>query len=288
LLAVGVLSLALMGMSPSKHLTKYKEIPVHDGGTISGRVLLKGSVPPPRMFRLSLYPFGSYCKKISDGQGNVLLEEFNVGPAGGLQDAVVAVQNVEAGKPFHLGAAKYFATDCMFHPADVPPTELYTVDKMGHAQHVHPLVSVIRNHMDISVINKDPIFHNGQVFQEERGNIMLNFPLPPSDKPRGGVLNFQRGKKIGEMICGMHEFMQTWDFVVDNPYYAKTRGGGAFRIDQLPPGTYKVIAWHPHLKPIEKEVTISGGDVVSLDFEFDSSQVKRPTFETKKGMRNFQ
>ena len=62
LLVVGVLSLALMGMSPSTH-PKYKEVPVQNGGTITGKVLLKGSIPPPRMFRLSVYPFGSYCKK---------------------------------------------------------------------------------------------------------------------------------------------------------------------------------------------------------------------------------
>jgi len=284
---VSWMALALLGIAPSTH-PGYKESPVHNGGTITGKVILKGAIPPPRMFHLSLYPFGTYCKKISDGHGSVLLEEFNVAPDGGMQDAIVAVQNVKEGKPFPPIEGKFFATDCMFHPADVSPTELYTTDHAGHAKHVHPLVSVIENHQPISVINKDPIFHNGQFFQEERGNMMLNLPLPASNKPRGGILNFQPGKKIGEMICGMHEFMQTWSFVVDNPYYAKTKSDGTFVIDQLPPGTYKVLAWHPHLKPIEKEVRIFANSVVSLELEFDSTQVKRPTFESEKGIRNFQ
>jgi hypothetical protein len=286
--------LALLTTAPSTQgsapptLSTYREIPVQNGGTITGRVILDGPVPPLRLFHLANYPFAFFCKRISDGHGNVLLEEFNVGPAGGLQDAIVFVENVKAGKPFHPHKANFFATDCMFRPPDVPPSDMYTTDKMGHTKHVHPQVTVIENNQQYSVINQDPIFHNGQVFQEERGNLMLNFPLPVSDKPRGGVLNFQPGKEIGQMICGMHEFMQIWNFVVNNPYYAKTKSGGKFVIDQLPPGTYEVIAWHPRLEPIEKEVRISAHGVVSLDFEFDSSQVKRPTFETEKGNRNFQ
>ena len=87
------------------------------------------------------------------------------------------------------------------------------------------------------------------------------------------------------MICGMHEFMQTWGYRVDNPYYAKTKKDGAFTIDQLPPGTYKVIAWHPSLRPIERTVTISENGVVSLDFEFDAREVKRPHYESQEKFR---
>jgi len=274
------------GMAAS-HVQAYQEAPVKDGGSITGTATLKGPVPAPRVFLLSLSPFGEYCKKISDGQGRIVLQEFTVGPEGGMQDVVVGVQDVKSGKPFTPITGRFEATDCMFHPADVPASELYTSDKNGHTQHIHPMVGVIENHKAISVVNKDPIFHNGQVFQRERGNIMLNFPLPVSGKPRGGILNFDRGLKIGEMICGMHEFMQTWGFVVDNPYYAKTPISGKFDINQLSPGTYRVQAWHPHFKPIEKIVEVPPGGSVSVNFEFDASKIKRRTFETEKGLRMF-
>jgi Carboxypeptidase regulatory-like domain len=265
----------------------YEEAPVRNGGTITGLATLKGPIPAPRVFLLSLFPFGAYCKKISDGKGRVVLEEFTVGPEGGMRDVVVAVQDVKSGKPFTPITGRFEATDCMFHPSDVPTSELYTTDEHGHTQHIHPMVGVIENHRRITVVNKDPIFHNGQVFQRERGNIMLNFPLPVSGKPRGGVLNFDRGMKIGQMICGMHEFMQTWGFVVDNPYYAKTKNDGKFNIGQLPPGTYRVLAWHPHFKPIEKIVQVPANGMVTVDFEFDSSKIKRRTFESEKGLRMF-
>jgi hypothetical protein len=262
----------------------YDEIDVQHGGTITGKVTLNGPVPEPRVFPIVLYPFGSYCKKISDGQGRILLKEFNVAADGGLQDAVVSVQAVEAGKPFPEMKNDFIAVDCMFHPADVPDSEQFGVHK-GMLHHIHPLVSVMRNDRPLRVINRDPIIHNGQVFQKEKGNIVLNFPLPVSDDWYGGVLHFDKGKRIVEMVCGMHEFMQTWGWIVDNPYFAKTGDGGTFAIDRLPPGTYKVTAWHPHMKPIEKEVTVPADGTVALDFSFDAGQVVRPHYETQDQFR---
>src|SRR5262249_10852219 len=130
-----------------------------------------------------------------------------------------------------------------------------------------------------------PIIHNAQFFQSERGNIILNFPLPVSTEPRGGKLHLESGKKFTELICGMHEFMKSWGFVVDNPYYAKTKKGGLFMIDNLPPVTYKISAWHPHLKIIAKEVTVQADGKVELNFEFDSSEVQRPIYESQREFR---
>ena len=265
----------------------YEEIVVKNGGGISGKVTLKGPIPSPRVFPLYLFPFGSFCKKISTEEGIILLEEFNVESDGGLQDAVVAVQSVRSGKSFSSMKGEFLATDCMFHPAGMSTRELYEVDAEGHARHLHPLVTVIKNHQPISVINKDPIPHNGQVFQKETGNMLLNFPLPVGDQPRGGVLHFKKGKKIGQMICGMHAFMQTWTLVVDNPYYAKTKSDGEFSIDDLPAGPYEILAWHPRLKPIIKNITVPADGVVSVDFEFDGGQVRQRVYESREGSRTF-
>jgi len=263
----------------------YEEKPVRDGGAVTGRVILNGPVPEPRVFPLVLYPFGTFCKRISDGKGDVLLHEFTVGPDHGLQDAVVAVEEVKEGKPFPPIKNDYIAVNCMFHPANVPESEQFMVTEKGMLVHAHPTVAVLQNHQPITVVNKDPIIHNGQVFQSERGNIVLNFPLPPSPEPRGGILNFEHGKRIAQMICGMHEFMQSWGFMVDNPYYARTKRDGVFTIDQLPPGTYKVVAWHPHFKPIEKTITIKPGETATLDFTFDAKTVVRPSYESQEKFR---
>ncbi len=272
----------LLGLSP--FALAYEEIDVQEGGTLQGRVTLQGPVPPPRIFPLVLYPFGPFCKKISDGEGNVRLKEFVVSADGGLSNAVVAVEKVEQGKRFEPIRSEFVAVDCMFHPAEVPDEEQYAV-KEGQLHHEHPLVTVLENHRPISMINKDPVIHNIQVFQNEKGNIILNTPLPVSTAPRGGVLHFAAGKRISQMICGMHEFMQSWGFVVDNPYYSKTKKDGRFTIDRLPPGTYKVTAWHPHFEIVEKEVTIPENGAVTLDFEFNAQKVERPIYEMQKDRR---
>ncbi|MBI3802150.1 MAG: carboxypeptidase regulatory-like domain-containing protein [Nitrospirae bacterium] len=262
----------------------YEEAEVSHGGTVTGKITLKGEIPEPRVFPLVLYPFGPFCKKISDGEGNVRLKEFIVGKEGGLGDAVVAIVDVKKGKPFKPIKSNFVAVDCMFHPAEVPDNEQFSVED-GKVHHEHPNVTVLENHQPISMLNKDPVIHNIQVFQNEKGNIILNVPLPVSTEPHGGMLNFASGKRISQMICGMHEFMQSWGFVVDNPYYTKTKKGGEFMIDQLPPGTYQIIAWHPHFKIVRKEITVPPDGNVTINFEFNSSDVQRPIYETQKDRR---
>lgn len=267
----------------------YQEVDVQDGGAVTGKVTLKGPIPPPRVFSLVLYPFSSFCKKISNGEGNVLVEEFYVGAGGGLRDVVVAVQEVKKGKPFPRINPKWVAEDCMFHPAEATFDEKYVKDQDGQMHHEHPLVSVVENHQPIAVQNLDPVVHNTQVYQSEKGSIILNVPLPPPPSPGaqngGGIVHFTQGNKIFQMICGAHEFMQSWGFMVDNPYYVKTKKEGDFMIDRLPPGTYKITAWYPHIKPIEKEITVVSNGTVNLDFEFDATQVQRPIYESQAQFR---
>lgn len=263
----------------------YEEVDVSQGGSITGRIALKGDIPPPRIFSLSIYPFGSFCKKISDGNGHVLLKDFIVNDEGGLWDVVIAVQGVKKGKPFPLIQKEFVATNCMFHPADVAAREQFFVDEMGRMHHEHPNVAILENHQPISVVNLDPIIHNIQVFQNERGNIILNAPLPVSTRPRGGALHFDRGKRISQLICGLHEFMQSWGFVVDNPYYAMTAKDGSYTIDDLLPGEYTLSIWHPHYPVYEQKISVVENAILQIDFEFDASIVRRPLYESQKRFR---
>lgn len=263
----------------------YEDAPVERGGTIRGRVVLTGPLPAPRAFPIVLYPFGSYCKKISDGEGRVLLKEFNVDAGGGLQDAVVALQGVEGGKRFRYRDNQLVTIHCMFHPADVPQEEMFERHE-GEPTHIHPLVSVMRNHRPISAVNQDPIPHGVQVYQPEIGSRVLSFPLPPSSRRlAGGYIHMNERVSVVQLICPMHEFMQSWGWLVDNPYYEKTRKGGAFVIDEVPPGTYTLTAWHPHLKPLARRVTVPPGGTVTVDFVFDARTVVRPLYETQAQFR---
>lgn len=255
----------IVGILGSSAAFGYEEAAVTNGGTITGKVSLKGAVPEPRVFPLALYPFGPYCNKnklISDGKGNVRISEFSVAADGGMKDVVVAVEEVKRGKPFKPIVAKLVAKDCEFLP----------------------FVSIVQNNGTFVMKNEDPIIHNAQLYQAEKGNLLLTVPNPPHSTGTFPI-HFEKHKRIYQMICGMHEFMQTWGFAVDNPYYALSDADGNFSIDQLPPGEYEVIAWRPHFKPIEKEITVTANKTVSINFDFDSSVVKRPHYETQEKFR---
>jgi len=282
---LGLLLVALIAFGWTQKSLAYEEVDVSKGGSLAGKVVLEGPRPVARVFALVNYPFGSFCKKISDGQGYVRLRDFIVQKDGGLWEAIVSVKNVKEGKPYRPTVADYVATDCMFHPAEVADNEMFSVDENGQMHHEHPNVAIIHNNQRMNMINRDPVVHNIQVFQNEKGNIILNTPLPVSDKIRGGVLHYRKGKHISQMICGMHEFMQSWGFVVSNPYYAKTAKDGTYKIDGLLPGTYTVNIWHPHFKVFSETVTIEAGKTTRLDFAFDATTVKNPTYENQKTFR---
>jgi len=265
LIISGVVLLGMIGLAGISIASQYEEISVKDGGTITGRIKLNGAIPPPRIFPLAFYPFGAYCgknKKLTDGKGNVVINDVSVGPDGGLGNVVVIVEEVTKGKQFKPIVDNILARGCEFLP----------------------FVSFVQNHGALTMKNEDPILHNAQVYQAEKGNVILNFPISPNSFDTY-TIKFEGNLKIFKMICGMHEFMQTWGIAVDNPYYALTGSDGKYTINELPQGSYKVVAWRPHFKPIEQEITVSAKQTAALNFEFDSSQVIRPEYERQEQFR---
>jgi hypothetical protein len=79
--------------------------------------------------------------------------------------------------------------------------------------------------------------------------------------------------------------MQSWGMAVGNPYFAVTGPDGSFAISDLPPGTYDVIAWHPHMKVKSQRVTVSADGKAELNFEFDSAEAKIPLHDLQTNYR---
>lgn len=75
--------------------------------------------------------------------------------------------------------------------------------------------------------------------------------------PMKQLVNLTKGRHVFVMQCGFHAYMESWGVAVSNPYFAKTDGQGRFTITDVPPGTYKLVAWHPYVRTrIEQTVTI--------------------------------
>ena len=241
----------------------YQEMEVSNGGSIQGKVTLTGKMPYPRIYHLVLFPNIDMCAEVdTDDEMNRVLEDFKVSPDGGLKDVVVTLEHVDAGKPFNKEPINITAENCKFLPD----------------------VNVIRQGESFKIDNIDAVMHNSQVYQKERGKILLNIPIP-AEEVSDGKITFKKKFKIMQMICGMHEFMQTWGYRVQNPYYAQTKIDGNFKIDNIPPGEYKVTAWHYLIKRKSQKVKIAAGEILDLNFEFDADKVIRPFYETIKSGR---
>jgi len=53
--------------------------------------------------------------------------------------------------------------------------------------------------------------------------------------------------------------------VLDNPFFTTVGPGQKFKLEGIPPGTYKLVAWHDYWAPVEEEVTIQKGTATMVN-----------------------
>lgn len=67
--------------------------------------------------------------------------------------------------------------------------------------------------------------------------------------------------------CNIHDWMVAYVVVLTTPWFAKTGPEGTVALAHLPPGRYRIEAWHPRLaKPATAEVTLADGAAATHDF----------------------
>ncbi|MFO0775336.1 MAG: carboxypeptidase-like regulatory domain-containing protein [Nitrospiraceae bacterium] len=261
-IAVGLLAAAVAAPAHA-----YEETRVTDGGTLSGKVMLDGKVPKPKGYNLITLPDQFYCGRISDGNGWRILQPFQVGPGGEFRDVVVYLEGIDKGKPFEEGMIPQIeARDCLFLP----------------------FTTVVRDDQTVSVVNMDPVMHDIQAYETSNlgPRVLFNVPLPMNpqhprnfkDRSEAGLyhkhmagppskqlVNLSKGRRIFVMQCGFHAYMESWGVAVQNPYFAKTDKDGRFTITGIPPGTYKLVVWHPYIRTTnEQTVTVGPNGIEEL------------------------
>lgn len=68
------------------------------------------------------------------------------------------------------------------------------------------------------------------------------------------------------LLCNLHAEMSAFILVLPNPYFTKTDSDGHFKIENVPPGRYKLAFWHEKLKAKTIDVTIKGGSTTTVKF----------------------
>ena len=109
--------------------------------------------------------------------------------------------------------------------------------------------------------NNDTTYHNVFSISKTR-----KFDLGRYARGKSKAVLFDRPGVV-RIFCDIHSHMSAFVLVFSHPYYAKAEVDGRYRIDNVPPGTYTVSAWHEGETRDTRTVTVppQGGDV-DLDF----------------------
>jgi plastocyanin len=123
-----------------------------------------------------------------------------------------------------------------------------------------PHVLAIPRGSTVEFPNQDSIFHN--VFSLSNA---ASFDLGRFPKGSSRSIRFDTAG-IVKVFCHIHSDMSAVIFVLDNPFFAVPDPQGHYSIGDVPPGEYRVIAWHERARPLSKGVRIQPGQATAVDF----------------------
>lgn len=83
--------------------------------------------------------------------------------------------------------------------------------------------------------------------------------------PKGEVRSFKFDTPgIVPLLCNVHQEMSGYIVVAPTPYYAEADASGAYKIDNVPDGSYNITAWREGMKSQSKPAPVAGN--ITVDF----------------------
>jgi plastocyanin len=211
----------------------YQVVAVPNGGTIEGKVVFQGSAPLKKIIPTK---DKEVCGGLREEPQIVLAQD------GGVQDALVYLKEVKAGKAWAKLAKPTLLDNlkCQYlpHMQAIPVGSTLVIGNSDPVLHtVHCL------------LGKETLFNRG--FWRQGQQIKKQFEKP------GLVL----------VNCDSHGWMEAWVYVADNPYYAITAKDGTFTLRDVPPGTYTLFTWHEYTGGVEMPVSLKAKEAVRVTIE---------------------
>jgi plastocyanin len=141
-----------------------------------------------------------------------------------------------------------------------PPEDPVVMDQKGLEFHPHILPITVGT--TVNFVNSDDVLHN--VFSPDVCATKFNLGTYPKGEMRSHT--FTEEGCFAVLLCNVHPEMEAWILVLQNPYHAVTDQDGLFRIKDVPPGTYTLIAWHERLKNKRQKVVVPAEGEVAVNF----------------------
>jgi hypothetical protein len=211
-------------------------------GTVSGRIIVHGSVPPVDMIRLDADP--KCAAMANDGQRPA--EDVVMGAGNTLQNVFIYVKD---GLPRRL------------YPIPATPVVL----DQQQCRYV-PRVLGLQVGQQLTIRNSDALLHN------VRSEGAINEPFDIGTPIQG--MEVQRTFVTREVMvpfkCNVHAWMNAYVGVLEHPFFAVSDETGRFSIGQLPPGTYTLETWHERFGTQTQEVTVAAQQTTDLTFSYEA------------------
>ena len=149
---------------------------------------------------------------------------------------------------------------------DAAPRGAFETNEGGHAimdqrnETFVPHVLAITTGTTVEFPNSDRFYHN--VFSLSK---ITRFDLGRYPAGRSHAQRFDR-PGIVRVFCEIHSHMNAFILVFTHPFFVVTDAEGRYRIENVPPGTYNVVAWNEGTASHPRPATVPDGGAAELDF----------------------
>ena len=207
------------------------------GGTLTGRIFFDGKLPKQKTLKMDADPV---CGSAHNTP--VYRQSFIINNEGALKNVVVYLKQVNYDGKIPEAQAVIDQKGCLYDP---------------HVQNI--MVG-----QELLIKNSDATLHN--IHGLPSVNPEFNFAMPRVVKEKS--IKFEKKEHHIKIKCDVHSWMKSYLSVFDHPYFSVTDDTGYYKIDNIPPGTYEIIAWQEKFrdketkewKTLNATVTISDGD----------------------------
>lgn len=126
-----------------------------------------------------------------------------------------------------------------------------------------PHVLAVQTGTQVDFPNFDPIFHNA--FSNYNGQLFDVGLYPPGTSR---TVRFRRAGVV-RVFCNIHPNMSAVIVSLDTPYFAVTQKDGTYRMDNVPPGEYRLRVFHERatdavLNVLGRMVMVAGDPLVVM------------------------